>query len=86
MATGKETVAAKKPVTRARIKIDLPGEPEQDVELDPEEMVTATVPKAFNLTLDAGHTIRINAGTQEMPRSHAEHWYALAHGVTVKSK
>jgi hypothetical protein len=53
--------------------------------VDPEEveMVTAVVPSEFSLT--DGHHVQVKymAGTQEMPRKHAEHWYAVANGVTI---
>jgi hypothetical protein len=70
---------------RARKVIDLAGETDQEIEVDADEIVTAHVPRAFNLTTDDGHTLRISAGSQTMPRAHAEHFYAKANGVTVKS-
>lgn len=54
-----------------------------DVAEDGEEIVTATAPKAFTLMLPSRVEIRVPVGTQEMPRSIAEHWYAAAHGVSV---
>ena len=48
-----------------------------------EEMVTCTIPQGFKLTLDDGTEIDIKAGTDELPRSHAEHWYSKAHGVEI---
>lgn len=48
-----------------------------------EEMVTCTIPQGFQLTLDDGTTVDIKAGTDELPRSHAEHWYSKAHGVEI---
>lgn len=90
MATGKGKAAAEKPAatekpaSRRALVADLPEQPVQHIEVDESDVVTAHVPKGFNLTLDSGHTIRINAGTQEMPREHAEHYYAKANGVTIK--
>lgn len=48
---------------------------------DPE--VTAIVPKGFRLLLDHGETKIYDAGTCEMPRSHAVHWYSRAQGVKI---
>jgi hypothetical protein len=48
-----------------------------------DELVTVVVPKAFMLTLDDHTPIAYAAGTQEMPVSHAAHWFARAHGVKV---
>ena len=48
-----------------------------------EEMVMATVTKAFRLTLDSYREVVYEPGVQEMPRSHAEHWYAKANGVKL---
>ncbi len=47
------------------------------------DMVTAIVPKAFMLTLDDHTEVHIAAGTQELPHSHATHWFARAQGVKV---
>lgn len=48
-----------------------------------EEMVSVTVPRGYNLTLDNGDTKRYESGIQDMPRSHAEHWYSKAHDVEL---
>lgn len=48
-----------------------------------EEMVRVTVPKAFRLNADSGE-VAYAAGTEEMPLSHAEHWYSEANGVVIK--
>lgn len=48
-----------------------------------EEMVSATVPRGFNLTLDDGSVKRYEPGVQDMPKSHAKHWYAKAHDVEI---
>lgn len=45
--------------------------------------VTVVIPKSFNLTLDDRTVVAYKAGTQNIPREHAEHWYAKANGVTI---
>lgn len=47
------------------------------------DMVTVTVPKAFNLRLDHFREFKFKAGVQEMERVVAEHWYSKANGVTI---
>ena len=47
------------------------------------DLVDAIVPKAFKLTLDDHTHVNYEAGTQPMPRTHVEHWFAKAHGVTL---
>ena len=46
-----------------------------------EEMVTVVIPKDFTLTLDDQTLHPYPAGVQEMPRSHASHWFSKAQGV-----
>ena len=53
------------------------------VEEPVDEDVTVTVPKAFILNHGKGET-HYETGIYEMPRSHAEHWYAKHHGVEIK--
>lgn len=48
-----------------------------------EVLVTATVPKAFKLRIDNHVIVDYKPGVQEMPLSHAEHWYSKANGVQV---
>ena len=48
-----------------------------------EGKVTVTSPKAFKLRVDNHVTVDYKAGVQEMPVSHAEHWYSKANGVVV---
>jgi hypothetical protein len=45
------------------------------------DLVSVTVPQAFNLTLDDHSRVRYEMGIQDMPREHAEHFYAKANGV-----
>lgn len=56
------------------------AERERKAKLD---LVTVVVPKQFKLTLDNHEVIAYRDGTYEMPRSHANHWYAKASGVTI---
>lgn len=48
--------------------------------------VTVTVPKAFKLRTTHDHIVDYAAGICEMPVEHAEHWYAVANGVTIYKK
>lgn len=60
---------AEAPVTRRRVALD--------------EEVLAIVPTAFKLQLSPGVIVMYEAGPARMPRSHAEHDYAKANGVTL---
>jgi len=63
------------------------GDGDAAIEVDSEKEVTVVVPFAYDLTLETGKPIRYEVGTQEMPLSHATHWYSRARGVTIyKSK
>lgn len=48
-----------------------------------EEEVRVTVPRGFFLRLDNHQLIAIKAGARRLPRSHAEHIYSKANGVTL---
>ncbi len=50
---------------------------------DDDPLVMTTVPKAFTLTLDNGTSKHYEAGANKMPKSHADHWYAKAHGTKI---
>lgn len=53
------------------------GEEKQEPEVE------VNVPKAFKLT-DDGHIMHnYSVGRQKMPKSHAEHFYSIANGVTI---
>jgi len=65
------------------VKINLGVGGDASVQVNSAEMVTAIVPVAFDLTLDNGKPVRYESGTQEMPLSHATHWYSRARGVTI---
>ena len=60
--------------TRARVT------PDADTPAVDDE-VTAIVPNAYTLTLDDSTQVRYLAGTQQMPRSHLEHWWSEKQGV-----
>lgn len=51
--------------------------------VEDDDMVTAIVPKAFQLTLDNHERVAYEPGTMDMPRAHAEHWFAVAMGVEI---
>lgn len=55
----------------------------KDVITEDDPEVIATVLHAFTLTLNDGSSRRYEVGGQRMPKSHAEHWYAKAHGVKI---
>ncbi len=47
------------------------------------ELVFASVPKAFQLTLNSHVMVKVKAGAQKMERFVAEHWYSKANEVTI---
>ncbi len=50
----------------------------------PADEVDVVVRSHFTLTDDLHRPFVYSPQTTRMPREHAEHWYALAHGVTKK--
>ncbi len=48
-----------------------------------EHLVTAIVPRDFQLTLENYALVLIPAGTQALPRHIARHWWARANGVVL---
>lgn len=52
--------------------------------VDAEMVDVHPLARGFNLTGDDGIVTTYEAGTTKMPRGHAEHWYAQAHGVQLK--
>lgn len=64
-------------------KSNPPADEDEGTEGTTEELVTAIVPKSFKLTLDDHTQVQYHAGTQDMPRSHAEHWFSGAMGVEI---
>lgn len=51
-----------------------------------EEIITAMVPKPFQLRVEENRAVNIAAGVQQMPVSIAEHWYSIANGVQIISR
>lgn len=47
------------------------------------ELVSVTLPVPMNLHDDAGVMHKYEPGVQDMPREHAEHWYAKALGLEL---
>jgi hypothetical protein len=45
--------------------------------------VVVVVPKQYILNLDHHKSVTYQAGTQRMERSHADHWWSKANGVTI---
>lgn len=56
---------------------------QKDAEAPDDEVVTVVNPKQFTLTVGHGNEVVIPAGTQELPRSYAEHWFSKAQGLVV---
>lgn len=80
-----ETSVTPAKTVRARIVLDTPEADDQHVEQPTkEEVVTVLTPKTFRLTLDNGTMVEYKAGNPTMPRSHAEHFYSIANGVSIK--
>lgn len=52
-------------------------------EINNGEMVTVTVPQAFELAINHATTVSIKPGIQQMLLDHAKHWYAIANGVEI---
>lgn len=48
-----------------------------------EELVSVTIPRAFRLAHDDGTHTQYEPGVQDIPKSHADHWYTKAHGVEL---
>lgn len=94
MATAKKTAtetprrdtAAKPPVQSSPLHPP-DAQPGASPDLKPRRkkdvMVSATVPKQFHLTDDEGTRHTYAAGIQDMPESHARHWYSAANGVEI---
>lgn len=75
-----DTVAVAEQAEGQKIFLEAEGRiPDAQVPEDP--MVTAIIPKAFWLQLDHEKKVHYPQGTQEMPTSHADHWFARANGV-----
>ena len=79
LAAAEEAAANAEYQSQARAKAAV-LEAEEKAKLD---LVDVVVPKAFNLMLDSHEVIKYADGTYPMPRKHAEHWYAKAHGVRL---
>jgi hypothetical protein len=72
-------------VTNAQLPVGTEAEAgrHRRVALKELEMVEATITKPFRITADDGGVHEYAVGTKKIPREHAEHWYAKAHGVTI---
>lgn len=58
----------------------------QRPEVADEVTVTVTVAKAFKLRIDHHSIFDYQPGVQEMPLSHADHWYSKANGVKIYTR
>lgn len=85
MATAKTATPARKKISPA----STPGaqaavtsaEIKQPEKLAANEGVLVIVPQGFKLTDRVKGIIDYPMGTYRMPKDHADHWYAQAHGV-----
>jgi hypothetical protein len=57
-----------------------------DVELEDEDLVTVLIPRAYNFTQEDHKVVHYKSGIEEMPRSHAEHWFSKGMGVEIVTK
>jgi hypothetical protein len=48
-----------------------------------EKIVTVTSPRAFRFRVDDHTEVQYKAGIQEMPESHAKHWWSVNNGVEI---
>lgn len=68
---------------QAQLSRAIAGHPAAYDPAEDEPKVLVNVPRPFKLT-DDGHILHnYTSGQQLMPKSHAEHFYAVAHGVTL---
>ena len=89
MVQDKKKTSAPKATTRRKVVTEnapseLPGGaiiPDHNAPIPQDDLVTVTVQKAFVLTLDTHQKVPYGSGIQEMPREHADHWWAVANGV-----
>ncbi len=51
-----------------------------------DDFVTVLIPKDFKFTTDDGKMVEYKAGIDEMPRSHAGHWFSKAQGVEIRDE
>lgn len=80
----KKTTTPRRKVVAQTPPSELPGGakiPDHNAPIPQDDLVTVTAPKAFTLTLDTHQKVQYGAGIQEMPREHADHWWAIANGV-----
>lgn len=57
--------------------------PEAEEAQESGKSVTVKIPRDFILTLDDHTQRKYSAGVDEMPVSHANHWYAKTMGVEI---
>lgn len=84
-----EAEATAKALTEAKAKADAEAAAKAaeaakaKAEAEQLDMVDAVIPKTFKLVLQDGSEKVYVDGTYPMPRAHAEHWFAKAHGVKL---
>ena len=57
--------------------------PEVELKSNDDALVIVTVPKAFQLRLDAHKVVSIKVGVQKMALNIANHWYSKVNGVEI---
>lgn len=78
-ASAEQVVAQQEAATTAPV---VEAKPESILEKI-EDFVIAVIPRSFLLRLTHEDVVQMNAGTQKLPRAHAEHWYSRLHGVKI---
>lgn len=84
--TASKVVATPKPRTTLNPQAMIAQVDPVNLPTESGDMVTVTIPKAFNLTLDDHTQVRYEAGIDEIPIEHASHWWAQAQGVEIYTK
>lgn len=81
--SGVDPLAADPPPKTAAVPSTSSKTAEETAKAKGEATVLVNIPKAFKLS-DDGHQITEYAvGAARMPMSHATHWFAKAHGVSI---
>lgn len=81
--TGVDPLAADDVAKTAAVPTASKQTADEVAENNNEDVVLVNVAKAFKLT-DSNHTeFHYVVGANRMPRSHADHWFAKAHGTKI---
>ena len=83
--TGVDPLAADPVIKTTAVPTESKQTAEQVAAVNKEDTVLVNVEKPFKLTDDSHVVHSYVAGANKMPRSHTQHWYAKAHGITIVS-